>query len=121
MKNIKDFIKESYDFEYQEYRERGKGENTYLQVAMMGSPESYNVYGGSDAVTKEYIDTYNKLCNEEPEDVLSLWRKCAYECNVAKNYESNDKYIVEEDEDGVYLMIRVDSEEDIPKYQKGEW
>ena len=120
--SVKRILRENnYDFELQSYRERRNGENTYLQVAMLGSPESHNRYGSGEAVTNDYINMYNTLCNEPPENVLSLWRQMAYESNVTTNYESNDKFIVEEDNDGVYLLIRVDNEADIPKYQQGNW
>ena len=113
-------MENDYDFEYQAYRNRNDNESTYLQVSMMGSPEIYKICNGHNA-SNEYIKTYNLLCKYPAEKVLPLWRKCAYKSNVTSNYNSNDKFIVEQDDDGIYLPIRIDNEEDIQKYQNGNW
>lgn len=121
-KSVRRVLKEGkYDLEYQEYNNRHGGENTYLQVAMLGSPESYERYGGTDVVTDDYIKLYNTLKSTQPEKVLNLWRECAYQSNVARNMSEDDKFIVEEDSDGVYLMVRIDNEREIKKYQSGNW
>lgn len=109
-----------YDFENQAYDEKYDGENTYLQVAMMGSPESYVKCNGRKP-TNDYIRAYNILSSNPPEKVLDLWRKCAYESNVARNMADERQFIVEEDADGIYLMIRVDNKEDFRRYQSGNW
>ena len=110
-----------YDFEYNAFRDKNTDDCMYLQVAMMGSPESYELYGGDEVVTNGYKKAYETLCSESPEKVLSLWRKMKINSDVTSYYQSNDKFQVEEDSDGVYLMIRIDNEEDIPKYQEGNW
>ena len=114
-------INDKYDFENRTFDEKYNGENTYLQVAMLGSPESYETYGGNEVVTNSYIKKYNTLSSNPPEKVLDLWRTCAYESNVVRNMPEDDKFIVEEDADGIYLMIRVDNKEDFKQYQRGNW
>lgn len=110
-----------YDVENQVYDEKYEGENTYLQVSMMSSPEIYIKCNNGRKPTLNYIKTYNILSSNPPEKVLDLWRECAYESNVVRNISDERQFIVEEDADGIYLMIRVDSKEDFQRYQSGNW
>ena len=110
-----------YDYENQAYDEKYDGENTYLQVSMMSSPEIYIKCNNGRKPSSDYIKTYNILSSNQPEKVLDLWRKCAYESNVVTNISDERKFIVEKDADGIYLMIRVDNKEDFQRYQNGNW
>lgn len=86
----------------------------YLQIAMMDSPLSYN---GND----EDIKRYKALSSQQPEKVLSIWREMKIYSDVISYYQGDNKFEVEEDNDGIYLMVRIDDENDIPKYQNGDW
>lgn len=114
-------INDKYNLENRTFDEKYDGENTYLQVAMMGSPESFTICNNGRKPTNDYIKGYDILSSNPPEKVLDLWRTCAYESNVVRNMSEDDKFIVEEDADGIYLMIRVDNKEDFKQYQMGNW
>ena len=85
----------------------------YAQIAMMGSPEIYTICMDGEKPSKEYMETYNTLSSNEPEDVLELWLKFAYESGIEKELEDSQEYIVEEDADGIYLMKKIKK-----KYEK---
>ena len=108
-------------FEYEVFSRKREGENTYLQVAVIGNPNSIKEYGYGEYITDDYVKNYDILCQSNPEDVLDLWRNFAYESDVAENISDDKKFIVDKDSDSVYLMIRIDEESDIVKYQQGNW
>lgn len=120
--SVNRILKEAkYDYENQAYDEKYDGENTYLQVSMMSSPEIYIKCNNGRKPSSDYIKTYNILSSNQPEKVLDLWRKFAYESNVVTNISDERKFIVEKDADGIYLMIRVDNKKDFQRYQNGNW
>ena len=43
VKRVLNEVYDKYDFENRTFDEKYDGENTYLQVAMMGSPESFTI------------------------------------------------------------------------------
>ena len=112
----------NYDLEYDVFDNKRPNENTYLQVAVVGNPESITAYGYGDTIDDEYVEDYEILCSNQPDDVLDLWREFAYDSDVAINLESNDKFIVDDsDNDNVYLLLRVDKKSDFAIYQQGNW
>jgi hypothetical protein len=121
VKRVLNEVYDKYDFENRTFDEKYDGENTYLQVAMMGSPESFTICNNGRKPTNDYIKKFDILSSNPPEKVLDLWSTCAYESNVVRNMPEDDKFIVEKDDDGVYLMIRVDDRDDFKRYQSGNW
>lgn len=101
-------------------KEKRSNENTYLQVAALGSPQSYEDYNG-EKPTAEHVALYSLLKNTPDDQCLNEWRKLAYSCDVAHNRVADCDYIVEEDDFGIYLMAKVDSVFDIEKKQRGIW
>lgn len=102
------------------FKERRSNENTYLQVAALGSPQAYEDFNG-DKATAEHERLYAILKNTKIEACLDEWRKLAYWCDVAHNRVATDDFLIEEDDYGIYLMARVDSEADIIHKQHGNW
>lgn len=119
-RKVKDGL-QTTGYEYDAFNSKQEGENTYLQVAALGNPDAITEYGYGEYATEDYTDDYYVLQSSDPEDVLDLWHIYAYNSDVAINLPRNDKYIVDEDNDSMYLLIRVDRESDIAKYQSGNW
>ena len=102
------------------FKEKYSNENTYLQVAALGSPQAYEDFNG-DKAKEEHVALYNLLKNTPVEKCLNEWRKLAYSCDVAHNRVNDCDFLVEEDDFGIYLMAKVNSVSDIQMKQRGIW
>lgn len=96
---------------------RKDGENVYYQCGCVISPTWQIQMGESHIVTDEYRKAYETLTNNDAEDVMDCWEECGmYASDIFATYQNDDKYIVEEDGEGVYLLMRIDSEDELKKH-----
>lgn len=102
------------------FKEKRSDENTYLQVAALGSPKAYYDIHGVET-SEEHKRLFALLKNTPVNECLNEWRKLAYWCDVAHNRTEQCDFLVEEDSDGIYLMAKVDSVADLKAKQLGRW
>lgn len=95
----------------------GENENTYYQCGCLISPELQIQMGEEWIVTDEYKDAYDTLTSNDPEDVIECWKEFGlYQSDIFTNYELNDKFVLEEDGEGVYLLMRINDLNDLENY-----